>query len=84
MRVLFERTGGFAGMRLTATIDTESLSQKDARELTDMVHAAYFLDLPAVTSAPAPGTGAAPGFLTNRMRKAPTKFSAENAMNGTI
>ena len=55
MRVLFERTGGFAGMRLTATIDTESMCQKDARELTDMVHAAGFFDLTAVTPAAASG-----------------------------
>ena len=55
MRVLFERTGGFAGMRVTATIDTESLSQQEARELVEMVHSAGFYELPAVIAAQAPG-----------------------------
>ena len=53
--MLLERTGGFAGLRLTATIDTESLPQEEARELVDMVYAAGFFDLPAVIAAPAAG-----------------------------
>jgi hypothetical protein len=55
MRIQFERTGGLAGMRVVATLDTESLSPEAARELSEMVGAARFFDLPAVTAAPAPG-----------------------------
>jgi len=36
MRIQFERTGGFAGMRVATTIDMESLSADEARELREM------------------------------------------------
>lgn len=52
MKIYFERTGGFAGMRMTATVNTESLSPDKARELRDMVDAAAFFDLPALIAAP--------------------------------
>ena len=55
MRVRFERTGGFAGIRVDATIDTDDLPPEDARELEEMVSAAGFFDLPAVVAALAPG-----------------------------
>lgn len=47
MRILFERSGGFAGMRLTASMDTGSLPDEEAQELEDLVNAAGFFDLPA-------------------------------------
>jgi hypothetical protein len=47
MRVQFERSGGFAGMRAEATIDSDDLSQAQARELQDMVSAANFFSLPS-------------------------------------
>ena len=52
MRIHFERTGGFAGMRVTATIDTESLSPEEASELQEMVDTAKLFDLPEVIEAP--------------------------------
>ncbi len=55
MRIQFERTGGFAGMRMATTIDMESLSAGEARELREMVDAAHFFDLPAVIKSPTPG-----------------------------
>lgn len=55
MRVRFERTGGFAGVRVDATIDTDGLPPEEARELEEMVSAAGFFDLPAVVVPPAPG-----------------------------
>jgi len=55
MRIHFERTGGFAGMRMTATVNTESLSSEEARDLQEMVEAAGFFDLPAVITTPTPG-----------------------------
>lgn len=50
MRIHFERTGGFAGMRMVATIDTESLSPDKARDLQELVDTSGFFDLPAGTS----------------------------------
>lgn len=55
MRIHFERTGGFAGMRMTATVDTESLSPDEARDWREMVDAAGFFDLPATITTPTPG-----------------------------
>ncbi len=53
MRIYFERTGGFAGMRVTATVDTDSLPSDDARELGELVDASGFFDILAgSTSSP--------------------------------
>jgi hypothetical protein len=46
MRVKFERTGGFAGIRLTTTADTENLSSDDAARLRQLVAGASFFELP--------------------------------------
>jgi len=37
MRVSFGRTGGFAGMRMTVTIDSDSLSPQEEHNLRDMI-----------------------------------------------
>jgi hypothetical protein len=55
MRINYERTGGFAGMRLAATIDTAALSPDQANALQEMIEAARFFDLPAQIPAPAQG-----------------------------
>ena len=47
MRIEYERTGGFAGMRLAATIDTATLPADQAGALHSAVEAAHFFDLPA-------------------------------------
>ncbi len=47
MRIHFERTGGFAGMRISATIDTQTLSPDQANELRGLVEASGFFNLPA-------------------------------------
>lgn len=46
LRVELERTGGFAGMRMAATIDSESLSREEAGRLRELVEAAGFFNLP--------------------------------------
>jgi hypothetical protein len=46
MRIDFERTGGFAGMRLVATIDTVALPENQAGTVQSLVDAAHFFDLP--------------------------------------
>lgn len=53
MRIDYERTGGFAGMRLAATVNTEALPAEEARGLREAVEAAKFFELPAlIASAP--------------------------------
>ena len=56
MQVQFERTGGFAGMRLSAMINSESLSQEEARRLRELVDAAGFFELPREIIGPEQGT----------------------------
>lgn len=51
MKINFERTGGFAGMRMTAMLDTELMPQEDASHLENMVDASNFFDLPEVLPA---------------------------------
>ena len=46
MRASLERTGGFAGMRLTSTADTDKLAPEEAKELRQLVEAADFFRLP--------------------------------------
>lgn len=47
MHIQFERSGGFAGLRLTAALDSDTLSSDDAATLRALIHAASFFDLPA-------------------------------------
>jgi hypothetical protein len=53
-RVDFERTGGFAGLRLAATVDRRRLPPEEAARLDGNLAAAGFFDLPEKI-APAPG-----------------------------
>jgi hypothetical protein len=56
LRVKLERTGGIAGMRMAATIDSESLSHEEASRLRELVEAAGFFNLPEKIGDPdAPG-----------------------------
>lgn len=52
MRITFERTGGFAGMRLTKVFDTATLTTEEANRLRQLLDAADFLNLtPNITSS---------------------------------
>jgi hypothetical protein len=55
MIIHYERTGGFAGMRMEATIDTEKLPPAEAQILENELASADFFNLPAKTSSPGPG-----------------------------
>ncbi len=46
MHIHIERSGGFAGMRITASLNTDSLSPEEAHPIQDMIAAARFFDLP--------------------------------------
>lgn len=52
MRIEFERSGGVAGLRLSATIESDSLSNQEADELCKLVEDAGFFDLPADITSP--------------------------------
>lgn len=47
MRVNFVRTGGFAGLRLEAVVDSDSLPEEEARLLKTELDNACFFDLPS-------------------------------------
>ena len=46
MRIEFERTGGVAGLRLACSIGSDTLPESDVRDLTQLVEASGFFDLP--------------------------------------
>ncbi|MEP7199591.1 MAG: protealysin inhibitor emfourin [Chloroflexota bacterium] len=45
MRIQFERTGGFAGMKLTYSVDSDTLPADQAKQLNKMVDAAKLFDI---------------------------------------
>jgi len=55
MRVHFKRSGGFAGMPLSVTVDVDTLAPADSQHLRDLIDAASFFSLPARLTAPVPG-----------------------------
>ena len=55
MRIHFERSGGFAGLRLQHELDTASLPPAEADEVARMVDSARFFELPQAIRATQPG-----------------------------
>jgi hypothetical protein len=54
MRIYFERSGGFAGMRVAVTLDTESLGSEETNELQKLVDTANFFALPPTITTTSP------------------------------
>jgi hypothetical protein len=54
MHIEFVRSGGFAGMRLTASVDTEQLPAERASTLDKLISDAGFFELPEQILPPAP------------------------------
>ncbi len=54
-RVHFERSGGFAGLRLAVELSGDSLAPEQADELGQLVDRARFFELPSEISGPAKG-----------------------------
>ncbi len=54
MRMTIERTGGFAGMRLTKVVDTATLPAEEKNQLRRLVDAADFLRLPTTLMSTSP------------------------------
>jgi len=55
MQIELERTGGVAGMRFAATVDTETLTTDEAAKVRRLVDDSKFFSLPARLSVAAPG-----------------------------
>jgi hypothetical protein len=55
MRLLVERSGGFAGIRKRAAVDSASLSPKESAELTELLNSSRIFDLPATPHVTPPG-----------------------------
>ena len=53
MRILFERTGGFAGLKLKAAVDAETLPPPQARRLQKLLADSHFFELPLRLGDPA-------------------------------
>lgn len=54
MHILFERTGGFAGLKLKASLDAEALPPRQARRLKKLLQESRFFELPLRLDTPAP------------------------------
>ena len=54
MKIEFSRTGGVAGMRLTATLDTEMLPREEAERLRRLIVSAALFALPASLKSATP------------------------------
>lgn len=55
VKIYFERTGGFAGMRTSASLDTDKLPPNESEQLHDMCNNMDFFNLPS-KSTPTSGT----------------------------
>jgi hypothetical protein len=52
-KIFFERTGGFMGRKVTATIDLSDVSEELAKLLNDLIDEADFFELPSDLTKPA-------------------------------
>lgn len=51
MRITLEQSGGFAGLLITKTIDTQDLSPAEAQQIEDLVKASNFFQLTSIEDA---------------------------------
>jgi hypothetical protein len=54
MRVVIERSGGFAGIYRAQTLSTDDMPAEDAQKLRDLVDASGFYELPSVIHSDKP------------------------------
>lgn len=52
MKLIVRRTGGFAGLKLTITVDTGTLSADDQSQLKSLLARCSFLSLPSSIKSP--------------------------------
>ncbi|MGG6264459.1 protealysin inhibitor emfourin [Leptolyngbya sp. AN03gr2] len=51
MRVTLEQSGGFAGLMITKSIDTQDLSPSEAQQLENLVKSSNFFQLNSIVEA---------------------------------
>ncbi len=51
MQIHFERSGGFANIRVAGTVDTDTLPPEEAQALHELVTSVRFFELPSVLPA---------------------------------
>lgn len=55
MRIRFERSGGFAGIRLSRVFDSKDLLPSDANQLASLIERSHFFELPPELKCVSPG-----------------------------
>ncbi|WP_017651971.1 protealysin inhibitor emfourin [Fortiea contorta] len=85
MRISFQRTGGFAGITKTTTLDTATLPPNEAEVLPRLVEAADLFKLPAQITSAQPQSDRFQYKLTvEDQGKQHTVTVSEAAMPGTL
>jgi hypothetical protein len=56
MKIRYQQSGGFSGIRKTSIVDTQALPAREAKKVQDLVESAGFFDLPK--KFPRPKSGA--------------------------
>ena len=51
MHIVFQRSGGFAGITINFEVNTESLPPEEARQICEWVESAKFFELPEVLNS---------------------------------
>ena len=81
MKIHFEKSGGFAGLRLSHDLDRADLSPEERGELDRLVERAQFFDLPAEVRALNPGADRFQYRLTMKGRKQPQRGMCTRLLN---
>jgi hypothetical protein len=55
MRIYYEQSGGFAGIDISTTVNTDSLPANEVNKIQDLVNKANFFSLNSVSSQPETG-----------------------------
>jgi hypothetical protein len=79
-KIFFERSGGFMGRKVTATIDLEELPEVQAKALEEMLDKADFFELPAdLTRPPMPDAFTYTITVTTEVRRHSVRVSDATA-----
>ncbi len=85
MRIHFVRTGGFAGMRLANTIDSEELPEEEVQALVSELDSAHFFELPPSLSGDMGGADRFQYEITvEDGRQTHTIAAGESALPGNV
>ena len=55
MKIVFERSGGFAGIRKTQSVSTDQIPKEQAEQVARLVQESDFYKLPSVIRSTGPG-----------------------------